>query len=156
MARTIAAVFLLFAAAFVSAMLVYGLLTFSTDRLRIASVDQFSSRTMEPVYGAGLPVAKADELNIATLVPVAPTAREQSAPASTGPAFTHTVAVESLRVRNGPRKNTPQLFALKGGTQVSVIREDRGWVLITAGGDRVGWVYGKMLRPAQQRQASIR
>src|SRR5688572_3387963 len=124
MARTIAAVFLLFAAAFVSAMLVYGLLTFSTDRLRIASVDQFSSRTMEPVYGAALPVAKAADLNIAAFVPVTPTAREQSAPASAGPVFTHTVAVESLRVRSGPRKNMPQLFALKGGTQVSVIKED--------------------------------
>lgn len=28
-----------------------------------------------------------------------------------------------------------------------LIKDDGGWVLITAGGDRIGWVYGKMLRP---------
>jgi len=40
------------------------------------------------------------------------------------------------------------LFALKSGTQVTVIKDDGGWVLITAGGDRMGWVYAKLLRPA--------
>jgi uncharacterized protein YgiM (DUF1202 family) len=155
MARAIAAVVLLFVTAFVSAMLVYGLLTFSSDRLRVASVTQFNGGTIEPVYGAALPVAQADELDIARFVPVRPVAARQGEPASPGPAVTHTVSVDALRVRSGPQKNTPQLFVLKSGTQVSVIKQDRGWALVTAGGDRVGWVYGKLLSPGEQRQASI-
>jgi uncharacterized protein YgiM (DUF1202 family) len=154
MARTVAAVVLLCVATFFTAMLIYGLLTYATDRLQVAILPKVYVPVAEPVYGGDLPVAKPEDLNIATSVPVAVSLRQDS-PASAEPSFTHTVAAEWLRVRAGPKKNTPQLFALEGGTQVTVIKEIGGWFLITAGGDSVGWVYGKLLRTAPQKQASL-
>ena len=105
---------------------------------------------------AVLPTAKPEDLDIAKSVPVASLSQEPGPlakpPAST---FSHTVAVESLRVRAGPKKTTRQLFSLKGGTPVTVIEEDGGWVLITASGDRIGWVHSKLLRRVEEKQASI-
>lgn len=113
-------------------------------------------RPSKPSYIAVMPEAKADALNIAKSIPVAfkaPVAVVVSGGPTTlvaeAPAFTHTVGVESLRVRQGPIKTSSQLFALKGGTPVTVSKSERGWAMITDGTGRSGWVYGKMLNPTE-------
>lgn len=46
------------------------------------------------------------------------------------------------------------MFALKGGSRVTVTQEERGWALIDAGNGRKGWVYSKLLRPGEKLVAS--
>lgn len=142
--------------ALAGAMTVTGL-SFTADTVaKVAAATPVKTQKLKPSYIAYMPPVKAEALNIAKSVPVTQVVPKASDPLAASPApvpvpvpsFTHTVAVDSLRVRNGPRKTTLQIFALKGGAPVNVIKEDGGWVLITAGGDRVGWVYAKMLRPA--------
>lgn len=146
-------------ALFAGAMTVSGL-SFTADTVaKVAASTTVKAQKRLPSYIAYMPTVKAEALNIAKSVPVATRVPKTPAPpleALPAPTLTHTVAVESLRVRSGPRKTTPQLFTLKGGTQVTVIKDDGGWVLITAGGDRMGWVYGKMLRPAGTTEAALR
>jgi uncharacterized protein YgiM (DUF1202 family) len=156
MARTIVSLGLFSAVAlFAGAMTVSGL-SFTADTVaKVAASTSVKSQKRLPSYIAYMPTMKAATLNIAKSVPAATRVPKTPGPleAPPAPAFTHTVAVDSLRVRSGPRKTTPQIFALKGGTQVTVLKDDGGWVLITAGGDRIGWVYSKMLRPAERLQA---
>lgn len=113
--------------------------------------------SLRPGYVSDLPTTRAADLNIATAVVVKPKGIAATAPAVLAATYTHTVAVESLKVRSGPRKTTPQIFALKGGTEVNAIKEDNGWILVDAGKGRIGWVYHKFLRPAgaDQLQAEL-
>jgi uncharacterized protein YgiM (DUF1202 family) len=103
-------------------------------------------------FVAEFPATRAADLDIAKSVPVAQSLSQEPGPLAVSPAptFTHTVAVESLRVRASPNKTARQLFSLRGGTQVTVFKEEQGWLLINAGGDRVGWVYKTLLRPATE------
>ena len=104
---------------------------------------------VRPSYVAPVRESKPQDFNIAMSVPVIPVAAIAPLAAPTAVSgFTHIVAVESLRVRSGPSRIAQQLFALKGGSPVTVSRSERGWVMITAEGGRSGWVYGKMLRTA--------
>ncbi len=157
MAPTIVSIGLFSTVALLSGAMTVGGLNFTADTVaKVAASTPVRTTNLKPSYIAYLPTVKAEALNVAKSVPVTPLVPTQPpGPLATSPApaFTHTVAVESLRVRSGPRKTTPQLFALKGGTKVTVIKDDGGWVLITAGGDRIGWVYSKMLRPAERLQA---
>ena len=115
-------------------------------------------RPLKPSYIAVMPQARADALNIAKATVVAyrapvavvvPTEPTTTAVAE-APTFTHTVGVESLRVREAPIKTSRQLFALKGGAAVTVSKSERGWVMITDATGRSGWVYGKMLNPTEE------
>jgi uncharacterized protein YgiM (DUF1202 family) len=158
-ARTIMSLGLFSAVALLAGAMTVNGLSFTADTVaKVAASTPVKTQKRLPSYIAHMPTVKVEALNIAKSVPVATRVPETPGPleALPAPSFTHTVAVDSLRVRSGPHKTTRQLFALKGGTEVTVIKEDRGWVLVTAGGDRIGWVYGKMLRPADRKQASIR
>jgi hypothetical protein len=98
-------------------------------------------------YVSTLQAANPEALNIARTTKVIPkvtTGEGVAATAELGAAHTHSVGVESLRVRAGPHKTTPQVFALKGGTKVIALKEKNGWILINADG-RTGWVYRKFL-----------
>ena len=151
MARTIVSLGLFSAVALLASAMTVSGLSFTADTVaKVAASTTVKTQKRLPSYIAYMPMVKAEALNIAKSVPVATRVPKTPGPleALPAPTFTHTVAVDSLRVRSGPRKTTPQLFALKGGTEVTVIKDDGGWMLITAGGDRIGWVYGKMLRPA--------
>ena len=157
MARTIVFLSLFSAVALLAGAMTVSGLSFTADTVaKVAASTPVKTQNLKPSYIAYMPTVKAEALNIAKSVPVTPVvSRRMPGPlvASPAPSFTHTVAVESLRVRSGPRKTSPQIFALKGGTPVTVIKDDGSWVLITAGGDRIGWVYGKMLRPKTQQVA---
>jgi len=131
-------------------------MSFTLDQVsQLATTHSIKTPDLKPSYLARLPAAKADALNIAKSVPVTQKLRNPPTLAvSPAPHFSHTVAVESLRVRSGPKKSTPQLFALKGGTAVRVVKDQGGWVLVDAGEGRIGWVYAKMLRPAGDQLAA--
>lgn len=148
MARTVASLAVFLCVAFLAGLAtVWGLqsIGMSLGKLTAGEVQA----QVRPSYVSSLHVTNPDALNVALatpVVPVGPAAATIKAPETAG--FTHTVAVESLRVRSGPNKMTPQIFALKGGSKITVIREERGWVMVEAGQGRVGWVYPKFLRPA--------
>ncbi|MDB5541373.1 MAG: hypothetical protein JWQ89_3100 [Devosia sp.] len=133
-------------------------LSFTAETVaKVAASSPVKTTNRKPSYVARLPVAKADDLNVAKSVPVTPVALTEPAPlaVSPAPAFTHTVAVEAVRVRSGPKKTNPQVFTLKGGSWVNVTDTVRGWVLITDETGRSGWVYGSLLRPARSAVAQI-
>jgi uncharacterized protein YgiM (DUF1202 family) len=156
MARFILPAVMLGSVALLSGAVTYAGASFTLNK--IAEVAQAApiKSDLKPSYVAALAAADAEALDVARSVPVvvrgdpaeALQARHAAQP------VTHTVAVQSLRVRSGPHKSTPQVFALKGGSLVTVTREERGWVLIDAGNGRVGWVYSRLLRPAEARVAT--
>ena len=88
----------------------------------------------------------AKDLDIARAFPVEPKLETVALQQDIG-FGTHTVSVESLRVRSGPSKISDQVFSLKGGTSVAVEKSDRGWVEIATEDGRQGWVYGTLLAP---------
>ncbi|MGN6487919.1 MAG: SH3 domain-containing protein [Devosia sp.] len=93
------------------------------------------------------PVVNAMALDVARSMPV-----KAELPVPTAPdlgTYTHKVGVESLRVRSGPAKGADQVFALKGGTAVSLGETRNGWVEITTEDGRKGWVFAKFLNPRQ-------
>ena len=150
MARTIMSLALFSVVALLSGAMTVSGLSFTADTVaKVAAATPVKAQKRLPNYVVYMPTVKAEALNIAKSVPVATRVPETPGPleAPPAPTFTHTVAVDTLRVRSGPGKTARQVFALKGGTEVTVIKEERGWVLVSAGGDRIGWVYGKMLRP---------
>lgn len=133
-----------------------GGVNFTLDKVAKAAVATPVKTNLKRSYVAVLPPAKAEALDISKLTPVVNRAADQvTAAMEARPVFTHSVAVESLRVRSGPKKTMPQLFALKGGTKVNLLREERGWVLIDAGSGKKGWVYGKLLRPVDVTAAAL-
>lgn len=156
-------------AAFVAVAVLAGGLTitglnYTADTIaQVASTTRVKTTNLKPSYVAYLPPAKAVDLDIAKSVPVVPPkpapALAAVAPAAlpaqaetTTPTFTHTVAVDALRVRSGPNKSNPHVFTLKGGTSVNVSDNVRGWVLVMDQSGRRGWVYGKLLQPAARSQ----
>jgi uncharacterized protein YgiM (DUF1202 family) len=159
MARTLVSIGLFCAVLLFSGLLTVGSFTFTADTVaKVATAAPVKTTNLKSSYIAYLPPAEPEALDVAKSVPVkavAPKSGPVTPAASPTPSFTHTVAVESLRVRSGPGKTARQIFALKGGTKVTVLKEDGGWVLIMAGGDRIGWVYGKLLHAADQRQAMV-
>lgn len=148
---------------FTSVSLMSGLVTIGGVNFTLSKVAETAVATpvksnLKPSYVAVLPAAKADALDVARLTPVV--VKRDPIRSSTvmdvQPTFSHSVAVESLRVRSGPRKTMPQVFALKGGTKVNVLREERGWALIDNGSGKQGWVYSKLLRPVALTEAALR
>ncbi|WP_423066141.1 SH3 domain-containing protein [Devosia sp. CN2-171] len=151
MAHTLAS-----AAVFICVTLLAGLMTFGGLQFTLTQIAEAGRTTsvkaaMTTNYVSTLAVAQPDAFNIAKTVKVVPTPPSGAAGKTTMQTvvsgYTHTVGVESLRVRSGPNKATPQVFALKGGSKVTAVREQNGWILIDAGG-RTGWVYRKFLRAA--------
>lgn len=156
MAHFILPAVMLASVTFVSGALTVGGVNFTLSKVAEAAVASPVKTNLKPSYVAVLPPAKAAALDIArTTAVVVRRDPSQAADAVAQPAFTHSVAVESLRVRSGPRKTMPQLFALKGGTRVNIIREERGWVLVDAGAGKQGWVYAKLLRPVDVTEAAL-
>lgn len=138
---------------------IFGLGSSADTVSRIAASSEVNTANLKPSYIARLPVATADDLNVAKSVPVRTAALVTPEPvvAPPAPVYTHTVSASSLRVRSGPRKTEPQLFSLKGGSRVTVSAGDnvRGWVQITDDFGRKGWVYGGMLSPIDRTQAQL-
>lgn len=153
MAHFVVPALLLGSVALLSGAVTYAGVSFTLSKISEAAVSAPIKSNLRPSYVAVLPAANAGALDVARSVAVVvrgdPAVAAQAGRPNT--TFTHTVAVESLRVRSGPHKTTPQVFALKGGAPVTVTREERGWVLIDAGKGRVGWVYSRLLRPAPAR-----
>ena len=129
------------------AMTVSGL-SFTADTVAKVAASTPVKANRKPSYISRLPDLKPEDLNIASSVPVATRVHKtpNSLEALSAPTFTHTVAVESLRVRSGPRATFTKLFALKGGTQVTAREQEGSWIKIDAGNGRVGWVAAKLLR----------
>ena len=149
MARTIAAFFMLCAVALASAALTINLLTFTADTMmKVAASAPIKTYNLKTGYVPRLPMARADDFNVAKSVPVVPVSLKHET-ALALPTFV--VAVDSLRVWSGPSKTSAQVFGLAGGTKVTVGDTRNGWVLITTDGGRTGWVYRKFLRPATER-----
>ncbi|KQW81076.1 hypothetical protein ASC89_04390 [Devosia sp. Root413D1] len=140
--------------AILSGVATYAGATFTLHKVAEAAASAPVKSKLKPTYIAALSAADAKALDVARSVKVVWQPPEALQETRVAPAFTHTVAVESLRVRAGPKKAARQVFALKGGSRVTVIQEDRGWVLIDAGDGRKGWAYSKLLRPAEKLVAS--
>ncbi len=123
-------------------------LKYSTDMIgQMAAATPVKTTNLRPGYIARPTIARADDLNVARSVPVVPA--PVSAPVRTPPpGFTHSVAVEALKVRAGPKQIEPQVFTLKGGSWVNISDNVQGWVRITDQGGQSGWVYGSLLRAA--------
>ncbi|MEO6396274.1 MAG: SH3 domain-containing protein [Devosia sp.] len=70
---------------------------------------------------------------------------EETAPAqpkpSVEPSNTRIVAGQGVNVRSGPGKSQSKLFALAGGTKVTIGENRKGWLEITDSKGRTGWVY---------------
>ncbi|OEO28048.1 hypothetical protein VW23_006535 [Devosia insulae DS-56] len=130
--------------------------SFTLNRIAEAAVSAPIRSNLKPSYVAVLPAADAGTLDVARSVPVVVRGKPADGlhARQAAQAFTHTVAVEALRVRNGPHNTMPQVFVLKGGSPVTVTREVRGWALIDGGHASTGWVYAKLLQPAQTSVAS--
>lgn len=125
-------------------------------------------------YVSQLPEVTAADLNIARSVPVAldmtgrapdgdalpeaetgatataavfspKTAEPETQAAGAPNGFTHRVAVNGLNVRSQPSKYGQRLFAITGGSQVAVVRSEKGWARVQLEDGRSGWVWGKML-----------
>lgn len=136
---------------------IFGLGSSADTVSRIAASSEVNTANLKPSYIARLPVAKADDLNVATSVPVRSVASiipEPAVVAAPAPVYTHVVTASSLRVRSGPKKTEPQLFSLKDGSRVTVSQSEgvRGWVQITDESGRQGWVFGGMLSPIDSKQ----
>lgn len=94
---------------------------------------------------------EAHELDASRTVPVVVDMTKKGGPQTisvTG-SYTHSVAVESLRVRIGPNRTARQVGALAGGEKVTVVDEKAGWLQIVSGTGVRGWVYHKFLRAAE-------
>jgi len=113
---------------------------------------------LRPGYAPRLAATRADDLNVARSVPVKPAPQAVPPEASIVPApgFTHSVTVEALRVRSGPKQTEPQVFTLKGGSFVNISDNVRGWVRITDETGQSGWVYGSLLRQRHTAAAQLR
>jgi uncharacterized protein YgiM (DUF1202 family) len=145
LARTIAAFFVLCSVALMSGFLTANLLTYTIDTTA-KIVAGAPAQTFDPkprFVPRQLAVAKSDVLNIAKSVPAVPVSLK--AEAATAPVFT--VVAESLRVRSGPSKTSPQVMGLKGGTKVTVTTSENGWLLVMTADGRSGWAHSKFLRP---------
>lgn len=128
-------------------------LSFTADTVaRTAAETPPGKSNLRPSYVAFLPQRSAADFDISRTLPVHAGATVPSVPAvvpdAATPAFTHTVAASSLRVRTGPNKNTPQVFVLENGAQVTALRTERGWLEVRDRDGRTGWVYGKYLDAA--------
>jgi uncharacterized protein YgiM (DUF1202 family) len=129
-------------------------LKYSADMVgNMAAATPVKTTNLRPGYTSRLAVTKAEDLNVARSVPVAPVAEARPGPP---PGFTHSVAVEALKVRSGPKTIEPQVFTLKGGSWVNISDNVQGWVRITDETGQSGWVYGSLLRPAQTAEAQLR
>lgn len=126
-------------------------LKYSADMVGLlAAATPVKTTNLRPGYTSRLAVAKADDLNVARSVAVVAGVPDQAAAGTVPPAgFTHSVTVEALRVRAGPKQIEPQVFTLKGGSWVNISDNAQGWVKITDETGQSGWVYGSLLRPAQ-------
>ena len=128
-------------------------LSFTADTVaRTAAETPPVKSNLRPSYVAFLPKREAADFDISRALPVQAGAVVPSVPATgtevEAPAFTHTVAASSLRVRLGPNKNTRQVFVLESGAQVTALRTERGWLEVRDKDGRTGWVYGKYLDAA--------
>jgi hypothetical protein len=125
-------------------------LKYSADMVeQLAAAAPVKTTNFRPGYVSSLPVAKADDLNVARSMAVAAKVPDQAAARTPPPGFTHSVSVEALKVRSDPKTIAPQVFTLKGGSWVNISDNVRGWVRITDEAGQSGWVYGSLLRPAQ-------
>lgn len=147
---------------FASVMVLSGAMTVSSLSFTADTVAKVAASTpvksnRKPSYISRLPDLKPEDLNIARSVPVATRVPKNPGQLDAPPApnFTHTVAVESLRVRSGPRTSSPKLFALKGGTPVTAGQQEGSWIKIDAGNGRVGWVAAKLLRTSGAQMAPL-
>ncbi len=151
LARLITSLALFSTVALVAVVLTVTGLKYSADMVgQMAAATPVKTNNLRPAYVSRLTVAKADDLNVARSVPVvAPVAAKAAAARTPPPGFTHSVTVEALRVRSGPKTIEPQVFTLKGGSWVNISGSVQGWVKITDESGQSGWVYGSLLRPAQ-------
>lgn len=125
--------------------------TYTLDRVAAAAQSGVVQTTLRTSYGTALRSAAAHELDVSRAVPViVDMAKKQPAlqTISVAGSYTHSVAVESLRVRSEPSKSSPQVGALAGGDKVTVTEERGGWMRVTAGNGVQGWVYHQFLTGA--------
>ena len=131
--------------------------TYTLDRVAAAAQSGAVQTTLRTSYGTALRSAAAHELDVSRAVPVVvDMASKQPAlqTISVVGSYTHSVAVESLRVRSEPKKSSPQVGALAGGDKVTVTEERAGWMRVTAGNGVQGWVYHQFLTSAAADTAS--
>lgn len=125
---------------------------------QVAATAPVRTDNLRPGYIPRQALVRADDLDVAQSVPAKPVPQPLPPEAAIAPApgFTHSVAVEALRVRSGPKTTEPQVFTLKGGTWVNISENVRGWVKITDETGQSGWVYGSLLRQRDTADVQLR
>jgi SH3-like domain-containing protein len=96
---------------------------------------------------ASLPAPPPEDVEVAAVAPEpepAP-ARAEPAPQRAASGDTRTVKGQGVNVRSGPSSSNGKLFALTGGTEVTVVDTQRGWLKITDPKGRTGWAYSSYL-----------
>ncbi|HWA18190.1 MAG TPA: SH3 domain-containing protein [Devosia sp.] len=104
-------------------------ITDGDDRDGWAYGESFDAQAVE-----ALTVPEATDVAVATATDVAPP-----------PADTAKVLGQGVTVRSGPGKSNGALFALAGGTSVTVLENQKGWLKITDPKGRTGWAYKDFL-----------
>jgi hypothetical protein len=134
-----------------SALIFVAAASYTLDQVSAAARTSSVRSTLRPSYASQLAVVEAHRLDVARANPVIV---DMVGKATTGQVIsvtgshTHTVGVESLRVRSAPKRTARQVCALAGGVKVTVTNERNGWLYVTAGDGTKGWAYYTFLRPA--------
>ena len=73
-------------------------------------------------------------------------AAEAAAPAPATAGNVKKVAGSGVTVRSGPGKSNKALFNLSGGTAVTVLDDEKGWLKVKAADGRTGWAYKSYIK----------
>lgn len=93
----------------------------------------------------------AEEIEVASVEPEAATVEETAAEpeveVAAAPASSDGARVkgQGVNVRSGPSTGSGKLFALVGGTEVTITDRSKGWLKITDDRGRSGWAYSSFL-----------
>lgn len=106
-------------------------------------------RVPDPAAVAAASTALSSAVPDEQATPVMPAIAALRPPSSEKPATTpmdvRTVKGQGVNVRSGPSNKNRRLFALKGGSEVTVGTEKSGWLEITDSKGRTGWAYSSYL-----------
>jgi SH3-like domain-containing protein len=101
----------------------------------VAAAPEVPEPKAEPEVVQTASIAPEEEVAVAPM----PASRKNVASASAGDV--RTVKGQGVNVRSGPSSSAGKLFALVGGTEVTVTDTQKGWLKVTDSRGRTGWAY---------------
>lgn len=113
-------------------------------RSSVAVANSEAARAIDRELGGGAPTDATLAYAPADVPKASKPVTEPAAKATAG-ADLRTVGGAGVNVRSGPGKSTAKLFALAGGTEVTVKEDRGGWLHIVDAKGRSGWAYKSYL-----------